>query len=149
MVTWTWSVSVLPPQFGSMLDENAGAKFDNIGMNAMANTDKAGEEHLNASPESTNIQHFNHEKEEILQWKPGESNIHLNMTEEALTFDWRTEQTSPSNWNYSLNLFEINHDVSDFVQFHIWTSRWSQNYWNENTFISSVCVGQQDTLWES
>ncbi|XP_070843961.1 CCAAT/enhancer-binding protein zeta [Chaetodon trifascialis] len=29
-------------EFGSMLDENAGAKFDNIGLNAMANTDKAG-----------------------------------------------------------------------------------------------------------
>lgn len=30
-------------QFGSMLDENAGSKFDNIGMNAMSNTDRAGE----------------------------------------------------------------------------------------------------------
>lgn len=29
-------------QFGSLLDENAGSKFDNIGLNAMANTDKAG-----------------------------------------------------------------------------------------------------------
>ncbi|XP_071394844.1 CCAAT/enhancer-binding protein zeta [Centroberyx affinis] len=29
-------------EFGSMLDENAGSKFDNIGMNAMANSDKAG-----------------------------------------------------------------------------------------------------------
>ncbi|XP_030200975.1 CCAAT/enhancer-binding protein zeta [Gadus morhua] len=29
-------------EFGSMLDENAGSKFDNIGMNAMANKDKAG-----------------------------------------------------------------------------------------------------------
>uniref|UniRef100_A0A8C7JZT5 CCAAT/enhancer-binding protein zeta n=1 Tax=Oncorhynchus kisutch TaxID=8019 RepID=A0A8C7JZT5_ONCKI len=29
-------------QFGFMLDENAGSKFDNIGMNAMANKDKAG-----------------------------------------------------------------------------------------------------------
>ncbi|XP_054474191.1 LOW QUALITY PROTEIN: CCAAT/enhancer-binding protein zeta [Anoplopoma fimbria] len=29
-------------EFGSMLDENAGSKFDNIGMNAVANTDKAG-----------------------------------------------------------------------------------------------------------
>ncbi|XP_041815058.1 CCAAT/enhancer-binding protein zeta [Chelmon rostratus] len=29
-------------EFGSMLDENAGSKFDNIGLNAMANTDKAG-----------------------------------------------------------------------------------------------------------
>uniref|UniRef100_A0A8D0D3B6 Uncharacterized protein n=1 Tax=Sander lucioperca TaxID=283035 RepID=A0A8D0D3B6_SANLU len=28
--------------FGSLLDENAGSKFDNIGLNAMANTDKAG-----------------------------------------------------------------------------------------------------------
>lgn len=30
-------------KFGSLLDENAGSKFDNIGLNAMANTDKAGE----------------------------------------------------------------------------------------------------------
>ena len=30
-------------QFGSLLDDNAGSKFDNIGLNAMANTDKAGE----------------------------------------------------------------------------------------------------------
>ncbi|KAF3703208.1 CCAAT/enhancer-binding protein zeta CCAAT-box-binding transcription factor [Channa argus] len=29
-------------EFGSLLDENAGSKFDNIGVNAMANTDKAG-----------------------------------------------------------------------------------------------------------
>ncbi|KAM4633863.1 CCAAT/enhancer-binding protein zeta [Polymixia lowei] len=29
-------------EFGYMLDENAGSKFDNIGMNAMANRDKAG-----------------------------------------------------------------------------------------------------------
>ncbi|XP_041661344.1 CCAAT/enhancer-binding protein zeta [Cheilinus undulatus] len=29
-------------EFGSLLDENAGSKFDNIGMNAMANRDKAG-----------------------------------------------------------------------------------------------------------
>ncbi|CAL8312377.1 unnamed protein product [Lota lota] len=29
-------------EFGSLLDENAGSKFDNIGMNAMANKDKAG-----------------------------------------------------------------------------------------------------------
>uniref|UniRef100_A0A3Q1G6R9 CCAAT/enhancer-binding protein zeta n=1 Tax=Acanthochromis polyacanthus TaxID=80966 RepID=A0A3Q1G6R9_9TELE len=29
-------------EFGSMLDENAGSKFDNIGLNAMANRDKAG-----------------------------------------------------------------------------------------------------------
>ncbi|KAK6297255.1 hypothetical protein J4Q44_G00318380 [Coregonus suidteri] len=29
-------------EFGFMLDENAGSKFDNIGMNAMANKDKAG-----------------------------------------------------------------------------------------------------------
>ncbi|CAN9507331.1 unnamed protein product, partial [Ophioblennius macclurei] len=29
-------------EFGSMLDENAGAKFDNIGLNAVANRDKAG-----------------------------------------------------------------------------------------------------------
>ncbi|XP_035851283.1 CCAAT/enhancer-binding protein zeta isoform X2 [Sander lucioperca] len=29
-------------EFGSLLDENAGSKFDNIGLNAMANTDKAG-----------------------------------------------------------------------------------------------------------
>ncbi|XP_029965696.1 CCAAT/enhancer-binding protein zeta isoform X4 [Salarias fasciatus] len=28
-------------EFGSMLDENAGSKFDNIGLNAMANRDKA------------------------------------------------------------------------------------------------------------
>ncbi|CAJ1077686.1 LOW QUALITY PROTEIN: CCAAT/enhancer-binding protein zeta [Xyrichtys novacula] len=28
-------------EFGSLLDENAGSKFDNIGMNAMANRDKA------------------------------------------------------------------------------------------------------------
>uniref|UniRef100_A0A3Q3J9Q0 CCAAT/enhancer-binding protein zeta n=1 Tax=Monopterus albus TaxID=43700 RepID=A0A3Q3J9Q0_MONAL len=28
--------------FGSLLDENAGSKFDNIGLNAMANTDRAG-----------------------------------------------------------------------------------------------------------
>uniref|UniRef100_A0A3Q3GJW1 Uncharacterized protein n=1 Tax=Labrus bergylta TaxID=56723 RepID=A0A3Q3GJW1_9LABR len=27
--------------FGSLLDENAGSKFDNIGLNAMANRDKA------------------------------------------------------------------------------------------------------------
>lgn len=31
-------------QFGSLLDENAGSKFDNIGLNAMANADKAGRE---------------------------------------------------------------------------------------------------------
>uniref|UniRef100_A0A8C7PLC7 CCAAT/enhancer-binding protein zeta n=1 Tax=Oncorhynchus mykiss TaxID=8022 RepID=A0A8C7PLC7_ONCMY len=35
-------LSLLPPTFGFMLDENAGSKFDNIGMNAMANKDKAG-----------------------------------------------------------------------------------------------------------
>ncbi|XP_059212983.1 CCAAT/enhancer-binding protein zeta [Centropristis striata] len=29
-------------EFGSLLDENAGSKFDNIGLNAMANKDKAG-----------------------------------------------------------------------------------------------------------
>ncbi|XP_028997685.1 CCAAT/enhancer-binding protein zeta isoform X2 [Betta splendens] len=29
-------------EFGSLLDENAGSKFDNIGVNAMANTDRAG-----------------------------------------------------------------------------------------------------------
>nr|XP_057937465.1 CCAAT/enhancer-binding protein zeta isoform X2 [Doryrhamphus excisus] len=29
-------------QFGCLLDDNAGIKFDNIGLNAMANTDKAG-----------------------------------------------------------------------------------------------------------
>uniref|UniRef100_UPI0037E8CFA8 CCAAT/enhancer-binding protein zeta n=1 Tax=Semicossyphus pulcher TaxID=241346 RepID=UPI0037E8CFA8 len=29
-------------EFGSLLDDNAGSKFDNIGMNAMANRDKAG-----------------------------------------------------------------------------------------------------------
>uniref|UniRef100_A0A6D2WAW4 CCAAT/enhancer-binding protein zeta n=1 Tax=Takifugu rubripes TaxID=31033 RepID=A0A6D2WAW4_TAKRU len=28
--------------FGALLDENAGSKFENIGLNAMANTDKAG-----------------------------------------------------------------------------------------------------------
>lgn len=33
-------------QFGSLLDENAGSKFDNIGLNAMANTDKAGRNKL-------------------------------------------------------------------------------------------------------
>lgn len=32
----------LTSQFGSLLDENAGSKFDNIGLNAMANTDRAG-----------------------------------------------------------------------------------------------------------
>ncbi|XP_026174337.1 CCAAT/enhancer-binding protein zeta [Mastacembelus armatus] len=29
-------------EFGSLLDENAGSRFDNIGLNAMANTDRAG-----------------------------------------------------------------------------------------------------------
>nr|XP_046229485.1 CCAAT/enhancer-binding protein zeta [Scatophagus argus] len=29
-------------EFGSMLDENAGSRFDNIGLNAVANTDRAG-----------------------------------------------------------------------------------------------------------
>lgn len=29
-------------QFGSLLDENSGSKFDNVGLNAMANRDKAG-----------------------------------------------------------------------------------------------------------
>ncbi|XP_022622596.1 CCAAT/enhancer-binding protein zeta [Seriola dumerili] len=29
-------------EFGSLLDENAGSKFDSIGLNAMANTDRAG-----------------------------------------------------------------------------------------------------------
>ncbi|XP_077366500.1 CCAAT/enhancer-binding protein zeta isoform X2 [Festucalex cinctus] len=33
-------------EFGCLLDENAGAKFDNIGINAMANTDKAGVKQL-------------------------------------------------------------------------------------------------------
>lgn len=33
-------------EFGSMLDENAGFKFDNIGLNAMANKDKAGQKQL-------------------------------------------------------------------------------------------------------
>ncbi|XP_019965229.1 CCAAT/enhancer-binding protein zeta [Paralichthys olivaceus] len=33
-------------EFGSLLDENAGSKFDNIGLNAMANTDKAGVKQL-------------------------------------------------------------------------------------------------------
>lgn len=37
------------PQFGFMLDENAGSKFDNIGMNAMANKDKAGKPWLKYS----------------------------------------------------------------------------------------------------
>lgn len=30
-------------QFGFLLDENAGSKFDSIGLNAVANTDRAGE----------------------------------------------------------------------------------------------------------
>ncbi len=30
-------------QFGCLLEENTNLKFDNSGMNAMANTDKAGE----------------------------------------------------------------------------------------------------------
>ncbi|XP_070705152.1 CCAAT/enhancer-binding protein zeta [Pempheris klunzingeri] len=29
-------------EFGSLLDENAGSKFDNVGLNAMSNADKAG-----------------------------------------------------------------------------------------------------------
>lgn len=29
-------------QFGALLDENAGSKFDSIGLNAMSNADKAG-----------------------------------------------------------------------------------------------------------
>ncbi|KAK5852574.1 hypothetical protein PBY51_006427 [Eleginops maclovinus] len=33
-------------EFGSLLDENTGSKFDNIGLNAMANTDKAGQKQL-------------------------------------------------------------------------------------------------------
>ncbi|XP_034555805.1 CCAAT/enhancer-binding protein zeta-like [Notolabrus celidotus] len=33
-------------EFGSLLDENAGSKFDNIGLNAMANKDKAGVKQL-------------------------------------------------------------------------------------------------------
>ncbi|XP_065820085.1 CCAAT/enhancer-binding protein zeta isoform X1 [Labrus bergylta] len=33
-------------EFGSLLDENAGSKFDNIGLNAMANRDKAGVKQL-------------------------------------------------------------------------------------------------------
>ncbi|XP_061667590.1 CCAAT/enhancer-binding protein zeta isoform X2 [Syngnathoides biaculeatus] len=33
-------------EFGCMLDNNAGAKFDNVGLNAMANTDKAGVKQL-------------------------------------------------------------------------------------------------------
>ncbi|TNM94450.1 hypothetical protein fugu_017209 [Takifugu bimaculatus] len=32
----------LAEEFGALLDENAGSKFENIGLNAMANTDKAG-----------------------------------------------------------------------------------------------------------
>uniref|UniRef100_A0A674AMI9 CCAAT/enhancer-binding protein zeta n=1 Tax=Salmo trutta TaxID=8032 RepID=A0A674AMI9_SALTR len=35
-------ISPSSQRFGFMLDENAGSKFDNIGMNAMANKDKAG-----------------------------------------------------------------------------------------------------------
>lgn len=34
---------VLVFQFGSMLDENAGSRFDSGGLNAMANKDRAGE----------------------------------------------------------------------------------------------------------
>ena len=33
-------------QFGALLDDNAGSKFDNVGMNAMANRDKAGRTRL-------------------------------------------------------------------------------------------------------
>ncbi|XP_061610516.1 CCAAT/enhancer-binding protein zeta [Phyllopteryx taeniolatus] len=33
-------------EFGCLLENNAGAKFDNIGLNAMANTDKAGVKQL-------------------------------------------------------------------------------------------------------
>ncbi|AWP20443.1 putative CCAAT/enhancer-binding protein zeta-like [Scophthalmus maximus] len=33
-------------EFGSLLDENAGSKFDNVGLNAMANKDKAGVKQL-------------------------------------------------------------------------------------------------------
>lgn len=48
------------PQFGSLLDENAGAKFDNIGLNAMANNDKAGGRNKVTSPHRAN-----HEEEVI------------------------------------------------------------------------------------
>ncbi|XP_058469988.1 CCAAT/enhancer-binding protein zeta isoform X2 [Solea solea] len=33
-------------EFGSLLDENAGSKFDNVGLNAMATTDRAGVKQL-------------------------------------------------------------------------------------------------------
>lgn len=36
------SFVMIPHQFGALLDENTGSKFENIGLNAMANTDKAG-----------------------------------------------------------------------------------------------------------
>ncbi|XP_077408281.1 CCAAT/enhancer-binding protein zeta [Vanacampus margaritifer] len=39
-------MSTTAEEFGCLLDDNAGAKFDNIGINAMANTDKAGVKQL-------------------------------------------------------------------------------------------------------
>lgn len=58
-------------QFGALLDENAGSKFDNIGLNAMANADKAGRNRwvvtagLNEHDGSDGwmeVQHFSKEK---------------------------------------------------------------------------------------
>lgn len=53
-------------QFGSLLDENAGYKFDNIGLNAMANTDKAGRDRRVGTTFNTR----EHGREELL-WTEG------------------------------------------------------------------------------
>ena len=46
-------------QFGSLLDENAGSKFDSIGLNAMANKDKAGKSE-SESPEPVYTFYISH-----------------------------------------------------------------------------------------
>lgn len=66
------------PQFGSLLDENAGAKFDNIGLNAMANNDKAG-----GRGQVTSSHRANHEDEVIFNkyltcWTPVHTHIHTS-----------------------------------------------------------------------
>lgn len=48
-LVYCMKLNVFLLQFVYMLDENAGSKFDNIGMNAMANKDKAGKPWLQYS----------------------------------------------------------------------------------------------------
>uniref|UniRef100_A0A8C8R5J1 CCAAT/enhancer-binding protein zeta n=1 Tax=Pelusios castaneus TaxID=367368 RepID=A0A8C8R5J1_9SAUR len=51
------SMLVAAEEFGSLLDENVGSKFDNIGMNAMANKDNASVKQLKWEAERDNWLH--------------------------------------------------------------------------------------------